>query len=101
MTSLASTFVDRIRAVVGHPSEPIGLHVPEIGELEKKYIIECLDSTFVSSVGSFIPKLEERMQEITGARHAIAVSNGTVGLQVAMFLAGVEPGDEVVIPTLC
>jgi perosamine synthetase len=100
MTSLASTFVDRIRAVVGHPSEPIGLHVPEIGELEKKYINECLDSTFVSSVGSFIPKLEERMQEITGARHAIAVSNGTVGLQVAMFLAGVEPGDEVVIPTL-
>jgi perosamine synthetase len=100
MTSLASTFVDRIRAVVGHQSEPIGLHVPEIGELEKKYIIECLDSTFVSSVGSFIPKLEERMQEITGARHAIAVSNGTVGLQIAMFLAGVEPGDEVVIPTL-
>ena len=50
--------------MVGHPSEPIGLHVPEIGELEKKYINECLDSTFVSSVGSFIPKLEERMQEI-------------------------------------
>ena len=98
--SLAATFVDRIRAVVGHQSEPIGLHVPEIGELEKKYINECLDSTFVSSVGSFIPKLEERMQEITGARHAVAVSNGTIGLQVAMFLAGVEPGDEVIIPTL-
>ena len=98
--SLASVFVDRIRSVVGHQPEPIGLHVPEIGELEKKYINECLDSTFVSSVGAFIPKLEERMQEITGARHAVAVSNGTVGLQVAMFLAGVEPGDEVVIPTL-
>ena len=98
--SLATVFVDRIRSVVGHQPEPIGLHVPEIGELEKKYINECLDSTFVSSVGAFIPKLEERMQEITGARHAVAVSNGTVGLQVAMFLAGVEPGDEVVIPTL-
>ena len=98
--SLAADFVGAIRSVVGHSGEAIGLHVPEIGELEKKYINECLDSTFVSSVGAFIPKLEERMQEITGAKHAIAVSNGTVGLQVAMFLAGVEPGDEVVIPTL-
>ncbi len=98
--TLASEFVSAIRGVVGHSDEAIGLHVPEIGELEKKYILECLDSTFVSSVGAFIPKLEARMQEITGAKHAVAVSNGTVGLQVAMFLAGVEPGDEVVIPTL-
>ncbi len=98
--TLASEFVSAIRGVVGHYDEAIGLHVPEIGELEKKYILECLDSTFVSSVGAFIPKLEARMQEITGAKHAVAVSNGTVGLQVAMFLAGVEPGDEVVIPTL-
>lgn len=100
MSSLASEFVDRIRSVVGHQAEPIGLHVPEIGDLEKKYINECLDSTFVSTVGAFVPALEERMREITGARHAVAVSNGTVGLQVAMFLAGVEPGDEVVIPSL-
>ena len=98
--SLAADFVGAIRSVVGHSGEPIGLHVPEIGELEHQYLRECLDSTFVSSVGAFIPKLETRMQEITGAKHAIAVSNGTVGLQVAMFLAGVKPGDEVVIPTL-
>ncbi|MEY4618764.1 MAG: hypothetical protein RL101_950 [Actinomycetota bacterium] len=100
MSSLAADFVGAIRSVVGHSGEPIGLHVPEIGELEHQYLRECLDSTFVSSVGAFIPKLETRMQEITGAKHAIAVSNGTVGLQVAMFLAGVKPGDEVVIPTL-
>ena len=100
MSSLATEFIDRVRSVVGHQSEPIGLHVPEIGELEKKYINECLDSTFVSTVGAFVPMLEERMRDITGARHAVAVSNGTVGLQVAMFLAGVEAGDEVIIPTL-
>ena len=100
MSSLATEFIDRVRSVVGHQAEPIGLHVPEIGELEKKYINECLDSTFVSTVGAFVPMLEERMREITGAKHAVAVSNGTVGLQVAMFLAGVEPGDEVIIPTL-
>ena len=98
--TLAQDFVGAIRSVVGHSREPIGLHVPEIGELEKQYLLECLDSTFVSSVGAFIPRLEERMQEITGAKHAVAVSNGTVGLQVAMFLAGVKPGDEVIIPTL-
>ena len=105
MADLNSTFIDRIRAVIGdselaNAGRPIGLHEPEIDELEKKYVLECLDSTFVSSVGAFIPQLEQRIQEITGAKHAIAVSNGTVGLQVALFLAGVEPGDEVIVPTL-
>ena len=64
----AADFVATIRSVVGHTDEPIGLHVPEIGDLEKKYLLECLDSTFVSSVGAFIPKLEQRIQEITGAK---------------------------------
>ncbi len=105
MADLKTELVDRIRAVVskselGNEPRPVNLHEPEIGELEKKYVLECLDSTFVSSVGAFIPQLEERIQGITGAKHAIAVSNGTVGLQVALFLAGVEYGDEVIVPTL-
>jgi perosamine synthetase len=105
MADLKSELVERIRSVVsgsplGNEPRPINLHEPEIDELEKKYVLECLDSTFVSSVGAFIPQLEERIQDITGAKHAIAVSNGTVGLQVALFLAGVEYGDEVIVPTL-
>ena len=102
MTALANEFVERLRSVIGTPAtgSPFGLHEPEIGDLEKKYINECLDSTFVSSVGAFIPQFEQRLAEITGAKYAIAVSNGTVGLQVALFLAGVRPGDEVIVPTL-
>ncbi|MFM5968874.1 MAG: LegC family aminotransferase [Micrococcales bacterium] len=102
MNALANEFVERLRSVIGTPAPgaPFGLHEPEIGDLEKKYINECLDSTFVSSVGAFIPQFEQRIAEITGAKYAIAVSNGTVGLQVALFLAGVRPGDEVIVPTL-
>ncbi|MEY4989591.1 MAG: hypothetical protein RI933_1224 [Actinomycetota bacterium] len=102
MSALAKDFVDRIRSVIGSPipGGSIGLHEPEIDDLEQRYLAECLDSTFVSSVGAFIPQLEQRMAQITGAKHAIAVSNGTVGLQVALFLAGVQPGDEVIVPTL-
>jgi len=105
MANLANELVERIRSVVsqsplGNEPRPVNLHEPEIDELEKKYVLECLDSTFVSSVGAFIPQLEQRIQDITGAKHAIAVSNGTVGLQVALFLAGVEYGDEVIVPTL-
>jgi perosamine synthetase len=105
MADLKNELVERIRSVVsgsplGNEPRPINLHEPEIDELEKKYVLECLDSTFVSSVGAFIPQLEQRIQDITGAKHAIAVSNGTVGLQVALFLAGVEYGDEVIVPTL-
>ena len=105
MADLSAVFVDRIRSVIAgsqlaNEGRAIGLHEPEIDELEKKYVLECLDSNFVSSVGAFIPQLEQRIQDITGAKHAIAVSNGTVGLQVALFLAGVEYGDEVIVPTL-
>ncbi|MFM6966612.1 MAG: LegC family aminotransferase [Rhodoluna sp.] len=105
MADLKNELVERIRSVVskselGNEPRPVNLHEPEIDDLEKKYVLECLDSTFVSSVGAFIPQLEQRIQDITGAKHAIAVSNGTVGLQVALFLAGVEYGDEVIVPTL-
>jgi perosamine synthetase len=105
VADLKNELVERIRSVVsqsplGNEPRPVNLHEPEIDELEKKYVLECLDSTFVSSVGAFIPQLEQRIQDITGAKHAIAVSNGTVGLHVALFLAGVEYGDEVIVPTL-
>lgn len=95
----AQEFVRAIRSVVG--DEPrIGLHEPDIGEVESSYVAECLDSTFVSSVGPFVARFENDIAEYTGSAHAIAVSNGTVALQVALVLAGVKPGDEVIIPAL-
>lgn len=105
MSLSGQQFVDTINSVIGgsplaNSGDPVSLHEPEIGELEHRYLAECLDSTFVSSVGAFINQLEERIREITGAKHAVAVSNGTVGLEVALVLAGVRDGDEVIIPTL-
>ncbi len=102
MSALANEVVERLKSVLGEPQpgKPYGLHEPEIDELEKKYLNDCLESTFVSSGGAFIPQFEQRVAEITGAKYAVAVSNGTVGLQVALYLAGVRPGDEVIVPTL-
>lgn len=92
-------FARTLRRVVG--DEPfVGLHVPDIGELEKQRLQECLDSTFVSSVGAFVTEFERGIADFTGAGHAIAVSNGTSALQVALQLAGVGAGDEVIVPTL-
>ena len=93
-------FVARIRSVVGESSTPIGLHEPELGELEKQYLNECIDSTFVSSVGAFIPQFEQKIQEITGAKYAIAASNGTSALHIALYVVGVMPGEEVMVPSL-
>ena len=67
---------------------------------ESKYVQECIDSTFVSSVGKFVDRFEKELSAYTGAKHSIAVVNGTAALQIALFLAGVRPGDEVLVPTL-
>ena len=75
--------------------EFIPLHVPHFGGNEKKYLLETIDSTFVSSVGAFVDQFEIMMQDITSAKKGIAVVNGTAGLQVALRLAGVGAGDEV------
>ena len=91
--------IDAVRSVIGDaPSIP--LHVPDIGSAEKEFVDDCLDSTFVSSVGPYVTRIEQEIAAYTGTKHAIAVSNGTVALQVALTLAGVEPGDEVLIPAL-
>lgn len=99
MSQSSSTFVEAIRAVVGD-APTIGLHEPDIGEAERRFVDECLESTFVSSVGPFVNRFEEEIAAFTGAKHAVAVSNGTIALQVALVLAGVKPGDEVMVPAL-
>lgn len=97
--SSAGGIVAAVRDVVG--DEPfVGLHVPDISSLEKERVQECLDSTFVSSVGAFVTEFERGIAAFTGAAHGIAVSNGTSALQVALQLAGVRPGDDVIVPTL-
>ncbi len=78
----------------------IPLCVPEIGGNEWKYIKECLDTNWVSSVGSFVDRFERMLAEYVGAKHAVATVNGTSALHVALLVAGVQPGDEVLVPTL-
>ena len=76
--------------------EIIPLHEPKFIGNEKKYLIECIDSTFVSSVGKFVDKFEDKIANYIGAKYAIATSNGTSALHVALLLANVERGDEVI-----
>ena len=80
--------------------EQIHLHEPVFAGNEKKYLEECIDSTFVSSVGPFIKRLEEKMAVYTGAEGAVAVVNGTAALHLALKVAGVQPGDEVITQPL-
>ena len=78
----------------------IPIYQPTISGNEKKNVLECLDSTWISSKGRFISEFESRFAQYTGARHATAVSNGTVALHLALVALGIGPGDEVIVPTL-
>lgn len=97
-STLARQIVDAVHAVVG--PGPVVLHEPRFAGNEWTYLKECLDSTYVSSVGKFVDRFEADIAACTGAKHAVAVVNGTVALHVALQLAGVRQGDEVLIPAL-
>lgn len=95
---LARQIVDAVRAVVG--PDRVALHEPTFEGNEWAYLKECLDSTFVSSVGPFVDRFEHELAAFTGAKHAVAVVNGTAALHVALRLAGAGPNTEVLVPTL-
>jgi aminotransferase in exopolysaccharide biosynthesis len=97
-SNLAGRVVEAIKSVAG--PGPVGLHEPRFSGNEWAYVKECLDSTYVSSVGKFVDRFEADLAAYTGAKHAVAVVNGTAALHVALRLAGVSPGDEVLVPAL-
>ncbi|MFL1500467.1 DegT/DnrJ/EryC1/StrS family aminotransferase [Pseudomonas sp. O64] len=78
----------------------IPVYQPFLGGREKEYVNQCLDSTWISSRGEFIPRFENEFARYIGAAHATTVSNGTVALHLAMAALGLGPGDEVIVPTL-
>ena len=80
--------------------EFIPLHEPCFIGNEKKYLNQCIDTTFVSSVGKFVDSFEVAVAKFTGAKHAVATVNGTSALHVALLLAGVEPDNEVITQAL-
>lgn len=78
----------------------IPLHAPNFNGNEKKYLLNTIDSTYVSSVGPYVNQFEEMMSSITKTKKAIAVVNGTAGIQIALRLLGVNYGDEVITQAL-
>jgi perosamine synthetase len=78
----------------------IPLSVPVLDGRETEYVNEALASRWVSTGGPFITRFEDAVREVTGARNAVACVNGTAAIQVALRLAGVRAGDEVIVPTL-
>ena len=80
--------------------EFISLHEPRFLGKEKEYVLDAIDSSFVSSVGSYVDKFELMISSLTGTKKSIAVVNGTSALQVALRLTGVELGDEVLTQAL-
>ena len=91
---------DFIRQLYGKPEGFIPLHAPIFSGNEKKYLEECIDTTFVSSVGKFVDAFEEKMAEYTGASKAVACVNGTNALHLSLKLVGVEPNTEVITQPL-
>ncbi len=78
----------------------ISLHEPRFVGNEKRYLNECIDSTYVSYIGKFVVQFEEMIKAYTGAKYAVATANGTLALHVALMLGGVRPGDEVLTQAL-
>ena len=94
-----TSVVDFIRSIYKTDSF-IPLHEPRFLGNEKKYLNECIDSTFVSSVGKFVDRFEEEIAKYTSAKYAVATSNGTSALHISLLISGVESGHEVITQPL-
>jgi perosamine synthetase len=98
-TPLTDAVVEAVRHVVGS-SGKVALHEPEFSGQEWSYVKECIDTGWVSSVGAYVDRFERALADVTGVAHAVATSNGTAALHTCLLLAGVAPGDEVLLPSL-
>jgi perosamine synthetase len=89
-----------INSLVSVAGEKAALHEPEITGNAQSYVKDCLDTGWVSTAGAYVGKFEQMLSDYTGAPYVIATMNGTSALHTALLLAGVKPGDEVIIPAL-
>ena len=93
------SFINLVREIYG-TKDFIPLHEPQFSGNEKKYLMDTIDSTFVSSVGQYVDDFENAVAEYTGSAYAIATVNGTAALHTALVLAGVKNGEEVITQSL-
>lgn len=96
--TFSQNVVNAIRSVIGEGR--VQLQEPLFRGNELKYLKDCIDSTFVSSVGKYVDRFENELATYTKAKHAIVVVNGTAALHISLKLAGVLSGDEVLVPAL-
>ena len=97
---LASEVTARLQALFPAREGPLSLHEPEFSAQAEAKVVECVRSTFVSSVGAFVGEFEAQLADACGAAYAVAVVNGTAALELALRVAGVEPNTEVLMPSL-
>ena len=98
ITKLSKDVIILAKKIFGNDFTP--LHRPVFEGNERQYLIDCIDSNFVSSVGPKVTEFEKSVAEFTGSKYAVATVNGTAALHVAIELAGVKPGDEVISQSL-
>jgi perosamine synthetase len=96
MISIDQQIITSLRTVLGEGTHV--LHEPRFQVNEQRYVQECIASTFVSSIGQYVDRFGREIAAFTGARRAVALVNGKAALQVDLKLAGVEAGDEVLLP---
>jgi aminotransferase in exopolysaccharide biosynthesis len=100
MFDMTESLIKYIRELYHEPTAFLPLHEPRFIGNERKYVVDAIDSTFVSSVGAYVDRFEEMMCNITGCKYAVATVNGTNALHLALLLLGVKPGDEVITQPL-
>lgn len=97
---LARKIEQIVRKVSGIAHGPVVLHEPFFNGNERQYVTDCIDTNWVSTVGKYVNLFEQLISRTTGAKHAIATINGTAALHICLLLAGVQPGDEVLMQAL-
>ncbi len=97
---LAKELIGRIRDVIGTQESFVPLHVPEFNGREREYLLDCIDTGWVSSLGTYVDAFEAEVARLSGCAYGVAVVNGTAALQIALIVAGVRAGDEVLMPAL-
>lgn len=95
-----ASILQAIRSCLPSDRKIVELHEPYFCGNEWNYVKECLDTNWVSSVGKFVDTFEQKLAEYTGVKRAFAVVNGTAALHISLKMAGVETGDEVLVPDL-
>ena len=101
MSALTSSdIIAAVESVVGDAPRPVQLHEPLFSSKESTYVASCIDEGWVSSVGAFVDRFERDLAAACDAKYAVVMVNGTCALQVALVVSGVQPNDEVLVPSL-